>query len=147
MKVILKKQVKDVGPQGAIVDVTDGFARNFLLPKGLAVPVTEKALANIKQQQVVQANREKKQEKATGKMTGQLDGFKLILKESVNENGKLYAAVNAKKIAMVLTKAGFDVTESMIDLTAPCKELGDQLVSIRLPYGFKATIQLIIKKQ
>lgn len=147
MKVILKKHVKDVGPQGAIVEVADGFACNFLFPKNLAVPVTEKALAHIKQLQVVQAHREKKQEKSTGKMTGQLDGYKLILKEPVNENGTLYATVNAKKIATALKSAGFEVTESMIDLALPCKELGDQYVSLRLPYGFKATIHLIIKKQ
>ena len=146
MKLILKKDVKDLGPQGAVVNVSDGHARNFLIPKGFAVPATEKAMAQIKRQKTVEEGRLKKDKNSAGKLTGKLDGHRITIKGKVNESGTLYAAINAKKIAEALSKAGFDVEESMVDFPSPCKELGDRKVKLNLPHGFKATIHLIIKK-
>ncbi|MFH1404585.1 MAG: 50S ribosomal protein L9 [Patescibacteria group bacterium] len=145
MKVILIKAVKSLGKQGDVVNVSDGYARNFLFPQNLAVCATESSIQKMKQKEIVEKNRAKKQMKAAGKMAQALDGYELIIKGKVSERNTLYASVNSKTIVLELKKNGFDLEEEMIMLEDPIKEPCEKDVVIELQHGFEATIKLIIE--
>lgn len=147
MKVILKAHVKGVGPQGAVVNVSDGHARNFLIPKGLAVSATDKNIQQLERKKVLEADQQKRDKDRTSTLVSKLDGYQLIMKEKVSDSGTLYAALSPQKIAAALKKAGFVVEAKMVKLKDALKEAGEHKVKIDLPHGFKATIKLIIKKQ
>ena len=144
MKVILLKEVKSLGSQGDIVEVSDGHARNFLFPQNLGVQATEAEIQRIKQREAKAKRTADKGMKEAGSIAGKLEGFELLLKEKA-DGGTLYAAVNAKTIAEALKKAKFKVEPDMIDLTDPIKEIGTYEVTIGLPHGFEAQIRIMVE--
>jgi large subunit ribosomal protein L9 len=147
MKVILLQHIKDVGPQGAIVNVSDGHAINCLIPQKKAIFATKKAITQMKHKAEIESARADKKKEKLEKSLGKLDGYRLTLKERVSESGTLYAAVTPKKIADALQRAGFDVLENAMELSAPLKEVGETLIKLKLPHGLSATIKLIIKSK
>ena len=147
MKVILLQHVKNVGVQGAVVNVSDGFALNCLLPQKKAVVASKKAISQIKQRETVELQRTDKKKEKLKKSIGKLDGYRLTLNQKTSEAGTLYAAVSTKTIADALARAGFDVAEGAIVLKDSIKEVGERQVPLKLPYGLSATIKLIIKSK
>ncbi len=145
MKVILLKDVKTLGRQGAVVNVSDGYALNFLFPQNLAVQATEEAIRRTKEREATAERRGKKEMAKSAKAAQALEGFELVLKEKTSEGGKLFAAVNAKAIASALKKAGFDVTDAMVGLDKPIKEAGERRVTVNLAHGFEAEIVLRVE--
>ena len=145
MKVILLEDVKDLGKEGDVVEVSDGHARNFLFPQNMAVVATDAALQKRKEKEKAMSKKEHKEVSMTGDLAAQLDGYELILEEKMNDSGVLYAAVTKEMIAKALKKAKLKVDVSGIALEAPVKEPGEYEVSISLPHGFEAQIRLIIE--
>ncbi len=145
MKVILLEDVKTLGKQDQIVEVSDGHARNFLFPQNLAVSATEEGLRKIKDRETIAKKQSQKAIVAIGKVAERLDGHELFLEEKVNEDGVLYAAVTKKTIAKALKKAGFEVHEEMVDLKEPIKNPGTKTITIELPFDFEAEIRLTIE--
>lgn len=145
MKVILLEEIKTLGKEGSVVEVSDGHARNFLFPQNLAVPATEEALHKMKEREMNVKKESQKAFSAMGKLAEKMDGFELTLSEKINEQGVLYAAVTKKIIAKALIKAGFDVEEEMVMLTEPIKNPGECNIKIELLYGFEAEIHLIVE--
>ncbi|MBI4598805.1 50S ribosomal protein L9 [Candidatus Uhrbacteria bacterium] len=142
MKVILLRDVKTQGKEGAIVEVSEGYARNFLFPQNLAVQATEEALRE-RQEREDRAEREGKKElKSSAKLASQLEGFELELVEKTNEQGVLYAAVTTEEVARALKKAKFTVDASMIQLTHSIKDVGEHPATVQLPHGFEASITI-----
>jgi large subunit ribosomal protein L9 len=147
MKVILLKHVKDLGPQGAVVNVSDGYAINCLIPQKKAVFATNQAVTQQKRQADIATARAEKQKRKLQSSIGKLDGYRLTLKEAASETGTLYAAVTAKKIADALQRAGFDVSQDAVQLKEPLKDAGEQQIALKLPHNLSATIKLIIKNK
>lgn len=145
MKVILLEDVKDLGKEGDVVEVSDGHARNFLFPQNMAVVATDAALQKRKEKEKAMSKKEHKEVSMTGDLAAQLDGYELILEEKMNDSGVLYAAVTKEMIAKALKKAKLKVDVSGIALEAPVKEPGEYEVGISLPHGFEAQIRLIIE--
>jgi large subunit ribosomal protein L9 len=145
MKVILLEDVKDLGKEGDVVEVSDGHARNFLFPQHLAITATADALHKRKEKEKAMSKKEQREVSQAGDLAAQLDGFELILQEKINEGGTLYAAVTKEIIAKALKKEKMKVDPASIQLEAPIKELGEYEVSISLPHGFEAQIRLIIE--
>jgi large subunit ribosomal protein L9 len=145
MKVILLEDVKDLGKEGDVVEVSDGHARNFLFPQHLAITATADALNKRKEKEKAMSKKEQREVSQTGDLAAQLDGFELILQEKINEGGTLYAAVTKEIIAKALKKEKMKVDPASIQLAAPVKELGEYQVNITLPHGFEAEIRLIIE--
>ncbi len=145
MKVILLKEVKSLGKEGAIVNVSDGHAMNFLFPQNLAIQATEEALRRMKEREASAERRAKKGLKEAAKLAHKMEGHELVLMEKVSEKGHLFAAVHAKQVAAGLKKAGFDVTEEMVELNEPVKEPGEKRVTVHLPDGFEAEIHLRVE--
>lgn len=144
MKVILLKDVKALGKEGSVVEVSDGHARNFLFPQNLAIAATEEALQKLKEREEGKKRESNRELSIYGDLAQRLDGFELVLEEKVNDQGTFYGAITDQQIAGALKKEGFKQLEkSMIKLDDPIKEPGEFSIKIVLPHGFEAEIRII----
>lgn len=147
MKAILLKDVKDLGKEGEIVEVSDGHARNFLFPQNLAVAATADSLKKKAEQASAKSRQRHKEMSVFGDLATTLDGYELVLQEKVSDGGVLYAAVNAKRLATALKSQGFEIDSEWIVLKAPIKEPGETAVRLNLPHGFEAEIRVVIEEK
>ena len=99
MKVILRKEQEKLGAVGAVVDVRDGYARNFLIPKGIAYPASEGSMRALEEEKKQAQRRENKQEKAAQHLAGELEKLSLTIKVKVGEDEKLFGSVTSQDIA------------------------------------------------
>lgn len=148
MKIVLKEDVKNIGKKGDIKEVSDGYARNYLLPRDLAEIATPQAIKmaeNLKKQRV---EGETKKIKALEKMADSIKGIKVEIKEKAKEDGKLFGSVKAERIAEELSKksnAGLD--KDMIMLDEPIKKIGEYVVKIKISKNNQIDINLIVKEE
>lgn len=140
MKVILLKHVKTLGKEHEVVNVSDGYAENFLFPQNLAIQATAAALKRLEEKEKVVDRKAKREMSKVADLAKKLEGFELVLKEKASEQGHFYSAVTRKTIASGLKRAGFDVDENMIEIEKPFKEPGEHRLTINLPQGFEAEI-------
>jgi large subunit ribosomal protein L9 len=142
MKVILLKDVKSLGKEGDVVEVSDGHAMNFLFPQNLGVQATAETLARRTQKEEKAKKMAKREVSASSKSAKALEGVELVMKEKVSEGGTLYAAVNAAAIAKALKKkTKVDVAADMVEVEGgPIKEPGERRVTVNLPHGFEANL-------
>ena len=132
MQVLLRKNVERLGAVGAVVDVKPGYARNYLLPQGIAVSVTP---ANMRRVEIEQMRAEKQRQIEEQEMTGlaeRLSSASITLSAKANEEGHLFGSITAGQIAEMLVSEGYKIEEKMIQLTEPIKELGVIEVPIQL---------------
>ena len=144
MKVILLQDVKNIGNRGEIKNVSDGYFRNFLLPKKLAEVATEKAISDIKKQDAENAIKEEKDLLRTEKIAEKLDGQEFIIKAKTNKQGKLYAAISSQDIAELLNKKMFKIKKEQIS-AASIKETGEYDIVITLNHGLEVRIKIIVE--
>ncbi len=147
MKVILIRDVKSLGQEGDVVEVSDGHARNFLFLQNLAVQATPEALQKRKEQEESKQRQVNKDVSVAGQLAKELDGQEIVIKEKVNEGGVLYAAVTSKTIAKALKELGHKVKPDMIKIADPIKELGTHTVMIELNHGFEAEVSVSIEEK
>ncbi len=132
MKVILRSDITNVGRQGDIKDVADGFARNYLFPQKLAM---EASAANLKiwDRQKVTLEKEREEIIATARaLAAKIEAASLIITVKVGEGGKLFGSVTGTNIVRALTDSGFTIEKHSILLPEPIKEVGEYGVDIRL---------------
>lgn len=132
MKVILKEDVKNLGSMGQVVTVADGFARNFLVPKGLAVEASSKNIKALEHAKRVIQEKAQKAKDAMRELADKLSGFTLVIKAKAGEEGKLFGSVTSMDIAEQLKQEGYDIDRKKISLEEPIKRLGSYAVTIRL---------------
>ncbi len=147
MEVILKQDVSKIGKAGAVVKVKDGFARNFLLPNNLALPLTPK---NLKQLESEKQNKIVLQEKIKKEAEGlrdRLSGVSITIQAQAQEEDRLYGSVTAQDIAKALKDEGFDIDKNIIELNEPIKSLGIYEIPVRLHAQILAKIKVWIVKQ
>lgn len=147
MKVIFQQDVKGKGKKGEIKNVSDGYARNFLLPKGLAVEATQgnvNALKDVKRREQAKEQELEAQARTLKDKLEQLD-FKIPAK--AGENGRLFGAVTSKQISEALKKQKLKVDKKQIQLDEPIRALGVTPVEIRLRAGITATLRVHVVEQ
>lgn len=146
MKVIFTKNVPGVGKTDEIKDVNEGYARNFLLPKKLAVLATDKLVSEIKgKYDAIKATKELSMDLLVKQMKD-LDGAVFEIKEKTNDTGALFSSVRPEVIlALIKKQFHFDIPVTALKLDKPIKDLGEHKVSIELK-GAKATINVNILK-
>ncbi len=144
MKVLLQSKVPHLGNEGDVKNVSDGYARNFLIPKKLAVAATPEVLAA--QQRAHDHNlRHLEKEVASAKSAaGTLKNLHCVLKRKANKDGTLYAGVHSRDIALALQQSGIHIEESSISLSGHIKSLGKYTVTILLPHGIEVTLPIEI---
>ncbi|NMA01522.1 MAG: 50S ribosomal protein L9 [Clostridia bacterium] len=133
MKVILQEDVKALGKKGQVVEVKDGYARNFLFPKNLAVEATAGNLKEIERQQKIKDQEKQQELEAAQKLAKKLDNLEVALQVKSGDNGKLFGAVTSKDIAESIEKAmKLKIDKRKIELKENIKTLGTYPVNIKL---------------
>ena len=146
MKVILLQNVAGIGKTDEIKEVADGYARNFLFPKNLAIQASPQQIGLIaakKGRLAKEAERELSEQQS---LAARLDGLELELKEKVNDKGLLYAAVGPQQVMEKLKQLKFEVAKENFDFK-PIKNTGEYLVVLKFRHGLEAEIKLIIVPQ
>ena len=131
MKVILKADVKGSGKKGDVIEVSDGYAKNFLLKKNLAEVATASSINEVEQKKQAQAFHKAEEVKAMQTLAATLKGKKVTLSIKTGENGKLFGSVTSAQISQALNAEGFEVDKKKIILKEPIKTLGSFNVDIR----------------
>jgi large subunit ribosomal protein L9 len=143
MKIILLQNVENLGKEGEIIEVADGHARNFLIPKKMAEPATDDAIkrSEVKKQKEEQSAKMELEE--TQKLAELLEGREVYVKVK-EKDGMLFGSVNEKVIAKTLKAEGTNIKPENIKLEEPIKEMGDYDVQISLDHGLEANIRIIL---
>jgi len=147
MKVILLKDVENLGKKYEIKEVARGYAKNFLIPKKLAILATKENLKWIEQKKEMQAKKAEEELKKIQAVVSKIDGIELTIPVKVDKEGKMFGSVTATKIAQFLRKEGFEIKRSQIKLESPIKELGEFPVKISFPHGLEAEIRIIVLEE
>lgn len=140
MKVILLENVKSMGKAGEIIKVSDGHARNFLFPKGLALEADDKNVKTLNEGKKLKSRKVERKIKLAEDLANSLKEAKCILTRRVGEQGKLFGSINSKDIEASLNAQGFQIDRKNIILSEPIKALGDFLVKVKLEQGVLAEI-------
>jgi large subunit ribosomal protein L9 len=147
MEVILKQTIEKLGGEGEKVQVADGYARNYLLPKGLAVKATKQNVAILQQEKSVIALRQKKDIEAAQKIANKIRSLSCVFKRQSGENDKLFGSVTSHDIADFLEKQGVEIDRKKIDLEEPIKALGTVRVPIKLHPEVLAELKVKVQKE
>ena len=132
MKVILRKEHDKLGQIGTIADVKDGYARNYLIPRGIAYPATDGSMRALEEEKKQAERRSNKEMKESEKLAANLDKVSLTIKMKVGEDEKLFGSVTAQMVADALKEQGFTIDKRVIDLEEPIKALGIYTVNVKL---------------
>lgn len=148
MKVLLLADVKDLGKAGEIHDVSDGYARNYLIPRKLAATATAQNVRQAEDQRQAKAKREEKATQETKTLAGKVDGVEVRFKAHVGEQDRLYGSITNADIAKELTRAvGQEIDRHHIELEDPIRELGSHQVKVRLGKGAVATVTVVVERE
>lgn len=146
MKVILVKDVPNVGRKNEVKDVSDGFARNFLLARNLAKPATENALKALAGQKILEERESSEEYQRYKSLVEKLKSLTLTFKVKIGEKGRAFGSVTAVKVRDALKKQGMEVEKEWILLEDSIKTSGERKVKIKLPHNFTAEIKIIVEK-
>ncbi|HOK65761.1 MAG TPA: 50S ribosomal protein L9 [Anaerohalosphaeraceae bacterium] len=144
MKVLLCEDVAKLGWLGDIVEVKDGYARNYLLPQGLAVIPTEAAIRSLAEEKARRAEARRLARLEKERLSASLEGVEISLTARANEQGHLFGSVTETDIAEALQRKGFAVSAEMVHLEAHIKEVGTRDVVIKTASDLKATVRVIV---
>ncbi len=147
MKVILLKNVDKVGRAGETKEVAEGYARNFLIPRGLARLATPGFVAKVEAQKQAAAAHAAHEEKRLKKLAKEISGAEIKITAKVGEGGKLYGSVGTDEIAVELKRAGFEVDKDKIKLERPIKDVGGHEVMVKLKEGLEAKVLVRIVEE
>lgn len=142
MKVILLKDVKKLGKTGQVVEVADGYARNYILPRGLGKEATEGSLADLQHKKKIAEKKKQQEVQNAQNLKDKLEKDGIEIKVKAGEGGRLFGSVTSTDIANALKKNGYKVDKRKIDLKDNIKELGTHQVSVKLHQGVVAIIKV-----
>ena len=151
MKVYLKKDVEGVGKAHQVVSVADGYARNYLLPRGLAVQATEKQIRAAQEYVLSQQRREARERERAQKIAAELAEKQILFKVRAGEKGRLYGSITAADIAEKLGRiipgrsGKFDKRNVLLE--RPIREIGEHSVELKLGGGMRATVKVVVEAE
>lgn len=147
MEIILREDIENLGARGQVVRVAAGYARNFLLPRRMAVPATEGNKKIIEQERLAALRREAKEEASAKELAALLSAVTLTSIQKAGDQDILFGSVTSKDIADMLEKQGYTIDRRKIDLEHPVKTLGEHKVNVKLFRDVVATITLIVSRE
>jgi len=143
MKVIFLQDVKGQGKKGEVKDLSEGYVRNFLFPKGLAKEASSGNINTLKAQQNSEAKRKEKEKEDAKALGARLAELTIVIKAKAGEGGRLFGAITSKQIAEALAKqAGVNVDKRKIELDDPIRTLGVTQVQVKLHPEVKTTLKV-----
>lgn len=147
MEVILREDVDNLGTRGQVVKVAPGYARNFLLPKRIAVAATESNKKIVEQERQAGLRREAKESADAGELAKMLNTVTLNISQKAGENDQLFGSVTSKDIADLLERQGYTIDRRKIQLDNAIKSIGEHKVPVRLHKDVMAEITVNVTKE
>ncbi|MBI2643970.1 MAG: 50S ribosomal protein L9 [Candidatus Wildermuthbacteria bacterium] len=147
MRVVLLSDIENIGKQFEIKEVADGYARNFLIPQGLVRPATKQTLQWLSMQKEIAEKKAEDALKQTQELASKLDDLEVSIPMKVGEEGQLFEAITAAKIADRLKEMGYDVKKNQVKIENPIKELGEFPVKIAFDHNLEAEISVIVTEE
>ncbi len=147
MEIILREDIEKLGARGEVVKVAAGYARNYLLPKRLAVPATDSNRKIVEQERQAHLRRESKLKGEAQELGKLLGAVTVTIAQKAGENDQLFGSVTAKDIAEALEKQGYSIDRRKIQLDEPIKQLGEHKVTVRLHREVPVEITVLVTKE
>ena len=148
MKVILNKDVKGTGKAGDVVTVSDGYARNMLIPRGLATEATQSNIRQLEKQKAIAAEKKDEEKAAAQELAEKLNKASIKMKIKAGEGGRIFGSITSKDIADAINmQLGMDIDRKKVKLDAPIKQVGQTDVDMRLYQDVNAKIKVIIEAE
>ncbi len=147
MQVILKEDVEKLGQMGQVVEVKRGYARNYLIPRSLAVEATDRNIKQLEHAKRLVADKIKKVQKESATLAQKLDQAVVTLFHAAGEEDKLFGSVTSMEIAGALAEQGIEVDRRKIHLDEPIKRLGEYKAAVKLPGGVTASVTVKVEKK
>ena len=135
MQVILLKDIPKIGRKYEVKNISDGYVRNFLLPRKLAEVATPNTIANIEKKKEKEGISKNAREETINKNIAKLKGIKISIKEKANEKGHLFATVKPEEIVNALKEKNIEISADMMEINEPIKEIGEKRIVVRSPNG------------
>ncbi|KJU82499.1 50S ribosomal protein L9 [Candidatus Magnetobacterium bavaricum] len=146
-KVILKDDVANLGNMGAIVNVANGYARNYLLPRNLAVEASERNLKALRHESRNIEERIKKLKSTASDLATRLSSVTISLKAKAGEEGKLFGSITSKDISEALVGAGFTIDKRKIQMDSPIKRTGEHMVKVKIHPDVSANLKIEVSAE
>src|SRR5947209_13623697 len=146
MEVILREEIENLGRRGDVVKVAPGYARNFLLPRRLAVAATDSNRKIVEQERQAHLRKEAKQKSESEDLAKLLNGVSVSLAQKAGENDQLFGSVTSKDIADALAAKNFTIDRRKVQLDEPIKQLGEYKVPVRLHRDVTAEVTVVVAK-
>ncbi len=147
MRVILLQDIDNLGKKYEIKEVKDGYARNFLIPKGLVKLATKEAMSWLETQKETETKKEEKELKKVQEFASTMEGLEVVIPVKIGEEGQLFESIDAQKISEKLKELGFKIKKSQINLAEPFKELGEFPVKIKFEHNLEVEIRIIVTEE
>jgi len=147
MKVILLKDVEKLGKKFEIKEVKNGYARNFLIPRGLAKLATKEVLVRLEIQKEIQEKKAEEDLQKTQELASTIDGLEVAISVKTGQEGQLFESINAQRISEKLKEMGFEIKKTQIELPEPIKEIGEFPIKIKLEHNLEVEIRVIVNKE
>lgn len=147
MEVILREDIEKLGNRGQVVKVAPGYARNFLLPKRLAVVATDANKKIVEQERQAHLRKEAKLQSEAQDLANLMNGVSVTIAQKAGENDQLFGSVTSKDVADALAVKGYTVDRRKVHLDEPIKQLGEYKVPVKLHKDVTAEITVIVSKE
>ena len=147
MRVILLQDIDKLGKKYDIKEVKNGYARNFLIPNGLAKLATKEALIWVETQKEIEAKKAEESLKKVQEIASMMEGLEVMIPVKIGEEGQLYESITAQKISEKLKEMDFEIKRNQIELPEPIKELGEVPVKIKFEHNLEVEIRVIITEE
>ena len=147
MKIIIREDYEPLGKVGDIVTVKDGFARNYLIPKQIAVLATPKNMKILEEEQKMMVRRHDKDRRRAEALSKELEKVSLTAAVAVGEEDRVFGSVTSQTIAELLKEKGYDIDKRKVQLDEPIKALGIYTVTVKLHTDVEAKIRLWVVKE
>ncbi|SFI22473.1 LSU ribosomal protein L9P [Tindallia magadiensis] len=148
MKVILQQDVKGLGKKGEIVNASDGYARNFLIPKKMAIYANDGNVHTVEQQKKAQEKRKAEERQAAEELKERIEKVTVTMKTKAGEGGRLFGSVTNKEIAEALQKQHkIKIDKRKINLSDPIKNLGDTVVEVKVYPNVSASMKVKVQAE
>ncbi len=147
MRIILLQDVEKLGKKHDVKEVKNGYARNFLIPKGLAKLATDKDLKRVETLKEREIKKEEEELKDIQVLASKLDGVELIIPVKIGDEEQLFESINEQKIIEKLKELGFDIKKSQVILEEPIKELGEFPIKVSFEHNMESEVRVIVTEE
>ena len=147
MKVLLLKDIPDVGRKNEVKDVNDGFARNFLFAKHLAIPATSNAVQTVETQKTHKEQKQASDKKKFQDIADMLKSAEVVITTKLGEKGKVFGSIGSHQIKKSLDEKGIHIEEEWLSLEKPIKTSGSKKIDIKFPHGVAGSLMVTVRPE